>query len=174
MTARGLCLPEAEALQMLTLLERTRHGDGEEVALLSQKCGLWWFCLCCLAHRVPLCSFSHTQGAGHRLGLGCWHGADQPGSRDSIQPVLPWGGGRGGLPSKRRAGDLSVGATEKERGETWSLNSRALGCPFRPGCKHGSVSQAFFQAREGISLISSGLRGSTLIFLLQKNAGLSF
>lgn len=89
-------LPEAEAaeaLQMPTLPERTRHGDGEGAGpSFSGVCPL--VALPALPGTPSsLCSFSHTQGAGHRLGRGCWHGAGCPGSRDSIQPVLPWGGG---------------------------------------------------------------------------------
>lgn len=103
-------------------------------------------------------------------GLLAWSWLPWQQGQHSTCPPVGWGDG-GGLPSKSRAGDLSVRATEKERGETWSLNSGALGCPFRPGCKTPKCEPSFSQPSAGISPISSVLRGSSRIFLLQKNPG---
>lgn len=150
-------LPEAEAaeaLQMPSLPERTRHADGGGG-------GGWPFLLRSVSsggsawaawHAVfSLLIQPHTGcRAPPGSGLLAWSWPPWQQGQHSICPPLGWG-----LPSKSRAGDLSVGTTEKERGETWSLNSGALGCPFRPGCKTPKCEPSFFQPSAGSSLISS-------------------
>lgn len=114
-----------------------------------------------------LCSLSHTQGAGHRLGWGCWHGAGRPGSSD----LSFLGVGGGGLTVRKPCWrSFGWGYRGRERGDMVT-EQRALGCPFCLGCKTPRCEGSFSQPGEGISLTSSVLRGSTQIFLLQKNAG---
>lgn len=139
-----VCLPEvgaAEHLERPTAARRDRDGDGEEAGpCFSGVCLPWLLCLYCPG--MPHSALLIQPHAGHRLGLGCWNGTRQPpkqqkhseGGQHSTYPPL-----RGALPSKGRARDLSVGATEKERGK-WSLNRAALVYPYSaPAARYQSA-----------------------------------